>query len=118
VGVWPLTWVQEARGPGVQINSKYSNFNSNAPKLDLIQIELSRLKNFQIKYGWKVFEIRNNFPYKDFLIFEMDFELKFREASMSWKQGKIDWNFLGTRVLMKPDQQPPFHALLQGKINS
>jgi hypothetical protein len=59
------------------------------------------LQNFEIKYGWKIFEIRNNFPYKDFLIFEMDFEFKFREASMSCKYGKNDRNFLGTRILMK-----------------
>jgi hypothetical protein len=48
----------------------------------------------------------------------MDFKLKFREASMSWKEGKFDWNFLGTWVLMKLDQQLPFHTLLHGKINS
>jgi hypothetical protein len=41
------------------------------------------LQKFEIKYGWKVFDLRNNVPYKDFLIFEMDFELKFREACMS-----------------------------------
>jgi hypothetical protein len=48
----------------------------------------------------------------------MDFELKFREASMSWQQGKIDWNFLGTWILMKLNQQLPFYTLLEGKINS
>jgi hypothetical protein len=48
----------------------------------------------------------------------MDFELKFREASMSWQQGKIDWNFLGTWISMKLDQQLPFYTLLEGKINS
>jgi hypothetical protein len=47
------------------------------------------LQKFEIKYGWKVFEIRNNFTYKYFLRFKMDFELKFREPSMSWKQGKM-----------------------------
>jgi hypothetical protein len=31
---------------------------------------------------------------------------------------KIDWNFLGTRILMKLGQQLPFYTLLQGKINS
>jgi hypothetical protein len=48
----------------------------------------------------------------------MDFVLKFREASMSWQKGKIDWNFLGTRILMKLGQQLPFYTLLDGKINS
>jgi hypothetical protein len=47
------------------------------------------LQKFEIEYVWKVFEIKNNFPYNGFLIFEMDFELKFREASMSWNQGNF-----------------------------
>jgi hypothetical protein len=42
-----------------------------------------RLQKFQIKYGWKELGVRNNFPYRNFSIFEMDFELKFREAPMS-----------------------------------
>jgi hypothetical protein len=53
---------------------------------------------FEIKYDSKVFEIRNNFPYKNFLRFRMTCEQNFRETFMSWKQGKIDWNFLGTRI--------------------
>jgi hypothetical protein len=48
----------------------------------------------------------------------MTFEQNFREASMRWKQGKIDCNFLGTRILMKLGQQLPFYTLLEGKINS
>jgi hypothetical protein len=51
-------------------------------KLDAIQIGHSLAQKIEIKYVWKVFEIRNNFTYKDFLRFEMDFELKFREFSM------------------------------------
>jgi hypothetical protein len=47
-------------------------------------------QKFEIKYGWKVFEIRNNFPYKDFLRLKMGFELKFREFSMSSNQGIFD----------------------------
>jgi hypothetical protein len=47
----------------------------------------------------------------------MAFEKKFKETSMRWKQGKIDWNFLETRILMKLGQQLPFHTLLQGKMN-
>jgi hypothetical protein len=42
---------------------------------------LPELKKFQIKYSFEVFEIRNNFPYRNFLIFKMDFELKFMEDS-------------------------------------
>jgi hypothetical protein len=37
------------------------------------------LKKFQIKYGWKEVEIRNNFPNRNFSRFEMKFELKLRE---------------------------------------
>jgi hypothetical protein len=37
----------------------------------------------EIKYGWKEFEIRNNFPYRIFSRFETEFELKFRGFSMS-----------------------------------
>jgi hypothetical protein len=48
----------------------------------------------------------------------MDFEQKFRETSMSWKQGKFDWNFLGIRILMKLGQQLPFYTLSKEKINS
>jgi hypothetical protein len=40
---------------------------------------LSELKNFEIKYGWKEIEIRNNFPYRNFSRFKMEFELKIRE---------------------------------------
>jgi hypothetical protein len=76
------------------------------------------LQKIEIKYGWKVFEIRNNFTYKDFLRFKMNFKLKFREASMSWKQGTHDWNFLGTRILMKLGHQLPLYTLLRRKINS
>jgi hypothetical protein len=39
-------------------------------------------QKFELKYGWRAFEVRNNFPYKGFIRFEMDFELKIREFSM------------------------------------
>jgi hypothetical protein len=45
--------------------------------------DLPGLRKVETKYGWKVFAIRNKLPARDFLRFEMDFELKFREASMS-----------------------------------
>jgi hypothetical protein len=41
------------------------------------------LQKFEIKYGWKAIEIRNNFPYSNFSRFKTKFELKFRENSMS-----------------------------------
>jgi hypothetical protein len=37
------------------------------------QQDLPELENFEIKYGWKEFEIRNNFPCRNFLRFQMDF---------------------------------------------
>jgi hypothetical protein len=40
------------------------------------------LQNFEIKYGWKEFEIRINFPYRNVSRFEMEFELKFKEVSL------------------------------------
>jgi hypothetical protein len=36
-------------------------------------------QKFQIKYGWKELEIRNNIYYKIFSRFEMEFELKIIE---------------------------------------
>jgi hypothetical protein len=38
---------------------------------------------FEIKYGHEGFEERDNFLHRNFFIFEMKFELKFQEASMS-----------------------------------
>jgi hypothetical protein len=46
----------------------------------------------------------------------MDLELKFRGFSKSRNQGKFDWQFLGTRILMKLGQQLPVYTLLQEKI--
>jgi hypothetical protein len=37
------------------------------------------LQKFQIKYRLKSLEIRNNFPYRNFSRFKIEFELKFRE---------------------------------------
>jgi hypothetical protein len=44
---------------------------------------LPGIENFEIKYGCEGFDERNNFFYRNFSRFEMEFELKFREASMS-----------------------------------
>jgi hypothetical protein len=68
-----------------QTNSTHSNFiwSKQDPPL---------LKKFEIKYDWKVFDIRNNFVHRIFLRFWMDFALKFRETSMRW----IPIEILGT----------------------
>jgi hypothetical protein len=54
-----------------------------------------------MKYGWRGFEIRNNFPHKGFLRFKMDFDLKFREASMAQISIEIHWEFWKLWNLMK-----------------
>jgi hypothetical protein len=55
-------------------------YNSNSLKLDSVKKYLSELEHFEIKYGWKGCEIRNNFPYSNFIRFRMEFELKFRKG--------------------------------------
>jgi hypothetical protein len=52
------------------------------------------LQKFEIKYGSEGLDERNNFPYWNFSRFEMEFESKFREASMSWISIEIHWKFL------------------------
>jgi hypothetical protein len=72
----------------------------------LIQIISNSLQSwFDKKYGCDGFELRNNFPYWNFSRFGMEFELKSREASMSWFQLKFDWKFLGLQNLMNFVQQ-------------
>jgi hypothetical protein len=39
-------------------------------------------QKIELNYGWRAFEVRNKFPYKSFLRFKIDFELKLREISM------------------------------------
>jgi hypothetical protein len=75
-------------GPGLGKENK--DFDSNLKLIFQIYSNLIRSKQdlpelgkFEIKYKWKVFEIWNNFSYRDFLRFEMEFEEKFREVSMS-----------------------------------
>jgi hypothetical protein len=53
------------------------------PNLIQTKTNTPLLQTFEIKYGWKVFEIRNNFPYHNFSRFKMEFELKFREVFIS-----------------------------------
>jgi hypothetical protein len=45
--------------------------------------DVPELKKIEIKYGFEVFDERNNFLYRNFPIFRKDFELKSREPSMS-----------------------------------
>jgi hypothetical protein len=41
---------------------------------------LPKLKQFQIKYGFEGYEIRNNFSYRKVSKFRMEFELKIRDG--------------------------------------
>jgi hypothetical protein len=44
--------------------------------------DLTELQKIEIKYRFEGFDERNNFPYRNFLIFELEFELKISESSM------------------------------------
>jgi hypothetical protein len=66
-----------------QTDSKYSNGSNEIwipPNFGWFKRYLP--KKFEIKYGWKEFEIRINFPYMNFSKCQKEFELKFREISM------------------------------------
>jgi hypothetical protein len=41
------------------------------------------LEKLEINYGWREFEIKNNFPYRNFSRLEMEFELIIQKTSMS-----------------------------------
>jgi hypothetical protein len=41
-----------------------------------IRTVLFQAQKFEIKFGWKALEIRINIPYRNFSIFEIEFELK------------------------------------------
>jgi hypothetical protein len=50
-------------------------------KLIRSETELPKLKKFEVKYGAEGFELTNNCSYCNRSRIEMEFELKFREAS-------------------------------------
>jgi hypothetical protein len=62
-----------------QINLNEFEIKSNPMKLHSIEKGPSMGQKFQVKYGWKYLEIMNNFPYRNFSRFEMEFELEIRE---------------------------------------
>jgi hypothetical protein len=96
----------------VPVGLNQFEFNSN----DFIPIQnysnfiwfkqgLPWLKIFEIKYGYKGFEIWNNFPYRNIQRFKKDFELKIREASRVWIWWKKIWSLnicwnLGEMILI------------------
>jgi hypothetical protein len=73
-------------GPG-----QHSEFNDihrfkriqKPPNFDRFEKYLPVLQKFEIKYGWKEYEMGKSFDYRNFLIFLLDLEQKFREISMS-----------------------------------
>jgi hypothetical protein len=60
-------------------NQIYLNRFKFAPNFDQSKRCLPLLQKIQIIYGWKELEIMNNFPYRNFSRFEIEFELKFIE---------------------------------------
>jgi hypothetical protein len=46
-----------------------SNFKIFQNRLNSVQTKTDplMLQKFELKYGWRTFEVRNNFPYKGFL---------------------------------------------------
>jgi hypothetical protein len=55
-----------------------------------------------MKYGFEGFYERNNFPYRNFFIFKVDFEQKKSENLLGLNLNRICWNFfLGLQILMK-----------------
>jgi hypothetical protein len=70
-------------GPTQKNSIRFDLFKKNSNNFELIQFKygLPVLKKFQIKYGCEGFDVRNNFPYINFLIFETKFELKIGKDS-------------------------------------
>jgi hypothetical protein len=60
--------------------SKYSNQIQTRSNLICSKWHLPELENFEIIYGYEGFDVRNNFPYRNFLRFEMDLELKIKRS--------------------------------------
>jgi hypothetical protein len=69
------------------------------------------LEKLEIKYGWKEVEMGNNASYRNLSRFELKFELKLKEVSLSWNRRKILELWISTKV----GQQAPGYTLLQRK---
>jgi hypothetical protein len=73
---------------GGGVNPVWINPNSNGskpiqtfPKFDRSENYIPMLKKIEIKYDFEDLEEMNNVLHRNFLTFEMDLELKFREFS-------------------------------------
>jgi hypothetical protein len=71
-----------AAGPArsEQYPYRFIQIFSNGFELIRLKDELPLLENFQIKYRIVENQIRNDFTYWNFSIFEIEFELKIKEA--------------------------------------
>jgi hypothetical protein len=72
--VRPLT-----SGSGPDLN-QFKQFQTHSNLIRSKQ-DLPGLKKIEIKYGFEGFDVRNNFPYRNFLKSKMYFELKNMESS-------------------------------------
>jgi hypothetical protein len=94
-------WQHSAPDSVFKLNQIYFKRIQICPKIWSIKQVLSLLQKFQIKYGWKEIEIGDNFTYRNFSRFKIEFELKFKEISMSWISIEIHWKFPELWNLMK-----------------
>jgi hypothetical protein len=53
---------------------------SNRSNFNWLKKDFTKLKKFEIKYGFGGFEKRNNLLHRNFFRFKMDFKWKIREA--------------------------------------
>jgi hypothetical protein len=68
---------------GFKPNQIYFKRIQFCPNFNRFKRCIFMLKKLELKYGWKELEMRNNSSYKNLPIFELKFELKFKEVSMS-----------------------------------
>jgi hypothetical protein len=76
VGVGTVSTGEEKAADGWAMLQFQNHSNFHRSKQDLAE-----LKHFEIKYGFEGFYERAIFPYRNFLRFEMDVELKIWESS-------------------------------------
>jgi hypothetical protein len=73
----------------IRIQTLQTNFQTIS-NFDRLEEYFSRLRKIEIKYIFEDLREVNNFLDSNFSRFGMICELKFREASVSWKQGIFD----------------------------
>jgi hypothetical protein len=88
---WQVATSADRRARAAQFKPELkANPNSNGSKHFQIVSNFDRLEKYfpvlrkiEIKFGFEALEEGNNFISRNFLKFRIDFDLKFREASMS-----------------------------------